>query len=239
MSLHPALRIGGLTVPYDQAEKWAVAYLDASSNRSSANPYAYPAYDSYNAAENLPGKITDADLLAPALLNVPISIRTYYGLQECREDLQRRLPPADTPALEDATDTQVHDLVKPLYALLDDPKTRPFGVKSTVLSKILHRKRPDFLVLHDTWVQTAYLMLRAAPVPDAPIPRSKDRSWSDYMVAISLAIRDDLRTQRETWTGLRADTTNAGDPPITLVRLLDIIAWHAGQHASVYVPTIA
>ncbi len=58
-----------------------------------------------HADQNSPDKITDADLLAPRLLNVPIPVRTYYGLQAVRATLRRALPPLDTPALADASVT--------------------------------------------------------------------------------------------------------------------------------------
>jgi hypothetical protein len=44
-------------------------------NRASAEPYAFPAYDRYNAPQNDPARVSDADLLAPALLNVQSSQR--------------------------------------------------------------------------------------------------------------------------------------------------------------------
>jgi hypothetical protein len=50
------------------------------------------------------------------------------------------------------------------------------------------------------------------------------------MAAISLAIREDLRTQHDSWVALRAMAKGSGSPQVTHVRLLDIIAWHAGQN---------
>ena len=222
MTDHAALRVGGLTVPFADAANWASTYLDAEKNRSSEKPYAYPAYDGYNAEHDFPDRITDADLLAPALLNVTPSIRGFYALQGVREALEKALPPANTPGLQDASEQQVVNLVEPIYAVLDDPGI--FDVRSTTLSKIFHRKRPHFLVLHDTWVWTCY-----QEVPGAPVPPVKGRSRAAYMAAISLAIRHDLRSQLRTWLALHEEASRTPEPAITLVRLLDIIAWKGGQ----------
>lgn len=224
MSLPPSLRVGGLTIPFDQAAAWATNYLDTTRNRSSVKPYAYPAYDLYNTEHNPPDRITDADLLAPVLLNVSVSIRTYYGLQHIRENLERALPPVTTPALAKISPEQVAELVSPIYAILDDPETRPYKVKATTLSKIVHRKRPRFLGLHDKWVQACYTF-----GSDAPLKLVTGRSWADYMVGVTLAIREDLVTQHSVWHELRGMASRPGNPPVSLVRLLDIIAWHAGQ----------
>lgn len=225
MSRHLNLGVGGLSVPFDEASAWATDYLDATENRSSDKPYAYPAYDGYNAEQDLADQITDADLLAPALLNVTVSIRAFYGLQAVRDTLQQALPPAPTPALQDASADLVVGLVKPIYAVLDDPGVE--GVRCTTVSKIVHRKRPNFLVLHDNWVWTCY-----QKVAGAPVPAVKGRSRADYMAAISLAIRDDIRTHYDTWTALHDATNRTDGAPVSLVRLLDIIAWHAGQQPS-------
>ena len=56
-----------------------------------------------------------------------------------------------------------------------------------------------------------------------PIQWDEDRSWSDYMVAITLAIGHDLRTQTEAFDLLGKATSSPGD--LTDVRLLDIVAW--------------
>ena len=67
------------------ATQWVSRYTDAATNSTSAEPYAYPAYDRYNTGYNEAAVLVDADFLAPALLNVPVSIRSFYGLQFVRE----------------------------------------------------------------------------------------------------------------------------------------------------------
>jgi hypothetical protein len=64
------LKIGGVTVDRDEAFDHAWRYLTDGSG------WAYPAYDAFE-ADRTAGPLTDADLLAPVLLNVNrLSIRT-------------------------------------------------------------------------------------------------------------------------------------------------------------------
>ena len=72
----------------------------------------------------------------------------------------------------------------PLYDVLDEKEM--WNVQATTLSKVLHRKRPASVVLHDKWVRNCYL---GTPL----VPRVTKRPSADYMVLVSLAIRNDLR----------------------------------------------
>lgn len=215
----PELRVGGRTVKLAQAEEWIRTYTDAATNRSIAAPYAFPAYDHFDASSDS-DHLSDGDLLAPGLLNVNISISSFYGLQRIRPELERHLRaiPGDL-CLEVADDAQVQRLVSPIYAVLDSPTDRPRKVKATKLSKVLHRKRPHFLVLHDAQVQNCYREPLHIPTPG--------RSWANYMVELSLAVAHDLRTQRPAWDHLAAAVSSEG--PISRVRLLDIVAWRLGK----------
>ena len=109
--------------------------------------------------------------------------------------------------------------VRALYEVLDDPATRPWGVSGTTLSKVLHRKRPHSVVLHDRWVRACYVGA------GAPVPRAHDRTWADYMVLITDAIREDVASQPEVFCVLKAA---AGEPGhLSDARLLDILAWNS------------
>jgi len=67
-------------------------YTDVERILTASAPYAYPAYDTYDdAANNDPLSLTDADLLAPVLLNVRLSVRSYYRLQRIRSRLETGL----------------------------------------------------------------------------------------------------------------------------------------------------
>lgn len=213
-----------VAIPWETAVSWLTAYTDEAVNESSATkkPYAYPAYDTYNSDQNDVDKLADSDLLAPILLNVSISLKTYYGLQRVRSEVETalaRIDPHLNLADDQVSDSQITTLVKPLYAVLDDPGSRPAGVRSTTLSKILHRKRPHFLVLHDKWIRRCYW----GEDENAKVKRDKSRSASDYMVAISQAIAADIKTQRELFQELAERLPSATH--LSDLRILDILAW--------------
>ena len=93
------VRVGRFIIDLEDASQWVRTYTDAEANAESANPYAYPAYDRYESGSNNPGTLTDGDLLAPVLLNVDISIRSYYGLKESRLNLSPCWPTLSSPQI--------------------------------------------------------------------------------------------------------------------------------------------
>ena len=216
------VRVGRFDIPLEMATQWVSRYTDAATNSTSAEPYAYPAYDRYNTGYNEAAVLVDADFLAPALLNVPVSIRSFYGLQFVREKLQVLLSQSELSLpLADLPDDRIAFLVGRMYSLLDDPHTKPWGISGTTLSKVLHRKRPESLALHDRWVQACYLG------EGAPVPRARSRSWAGYMTLVGQAMARDLRTQPQQFSALQ-DVSKA-QPPLTDLRILDILAWNVGQ----------
>ena len=212
------VRVGKVVVPITVARRWVGDYTN-ESNPSADYPYSYPAYDFFDSDRNDPAILTDADLLAPALLNVPPKVRSYYALQRLRPALQDALTNEDLgiPLSQIDDPGRIVAMVKPLYAVLDDSRDKPWGINATTLSKVLHRKRPQSVVLHDRWVRQCYVG------KDAPVPASRNRSWSDYMVAITLAIRDDIRSQQAVFESLDEATSSPGQ--LTHIRLLDVVAW--------------
>lgn len=213
------IRIGRVVVPFQTASMQIRRYTDAAANLHSGSPYAFPAYDCYDGGTSEPARLTDGDFLSPTLLNVPVKIRSFYGLQRVRELLQDALknPILERPLAHVSDAQDVESAVGALYAVLDDPTTRPWGVSGTTLSKVLHRKRPKSLVLHDRWVRACYLG------DGAPVPHAKNRSWAEYMVLITNAIREDIASQLELFAALDAKTAQPG--VLSHVRLLDILAW--------------
>lgn len=212
------IRVGNVSVPLDTAVAWVAEYT-SPERATSRRPYSYPAYDEFEKDQNEPSRLTDADLLAPGLLNVPVKVRSYYGLLRIRPRLERALAHPQLGVPLEGIDNPAHiaEFVKPLYDVLDDPHEKPWGVNGTTLSKVLHRKRPQSVVLHDRWVRSCYVG------KGAPVPKDKSRSWADYMAALTLAIRDDLRAQVEQFKILDEATSCPGR--LSAVRLLDIVAW--------------
>ncbi|MDQ3476558.1 MAG: DUF6308 family protein [Actinomycetota bacterium] len=89
----------------------------------------------------------------------------------------------------------------------------------------MHRKRPQSLILHDVWVRTCYVG------EDGPVLRAKDRSWADYMTAVTQAIGDDIRSQQDKFDHLDKAAHEPGE--LSHVRLLDILAWKSQGHSPV------
>jgi hypothetical protein len=219
------VRVGRFEIQLELACDWVGKYTDAGRNRTATDPYAYPAYDVFDADLNDPAVLLDADLLAPGLLNVPVSIRSFYGLQSIRDALQRLLSRAELASpLAGISDEVIADLVGPFYALLDDSKTKPWGVGGTTLSKVLHRKRPNSIGLHDRWVHACYVG------EGAPVPRAETRSWADYMTLVAQAMAADLRDPPGQFSTLRR--ASHAEPTLSDLRVLDILAWSRGQRSA-------
>ncbi len=227
MTVHAGdeVRIGRVVVSLETASTWIRDYTNAASNVVSESPYAFPAYDCYDGGTTEPDRLTDGDLLAPGLLNVQVKIRSFYGLQRVRGRLEDALrhPVLEKPLADVGDREEFAPAVRALYEVLDDPTTRPWGVSGTTLSKVLHRKRPHSVVLHDRWVYACYVG------DNFPVPRANGRSWADYMVLITNAIREDIVSQPEVFGVLEAAAGESGH--LSSARLLDILAWSSKGEA--------
>lgn len=135
------MRVGKVRIGVDVAMDWVAQYTDAEANRVSETPFAFPAYDRYDGDTDQSDKLTDADLLAPTLLNVPVKIRSYYALQTIRPQLEQALGNELLDQdLATLTVDEITDAIAPLYSVLDN--AHPWGVQETTLSKVLHRNAP-------------------------------------------------------------------------------------------------
>lgn len=115
--------------------------------------------------------------------------------------------------------------MRELFSVLDQIDTKPWGISGTTLSKVLHRKRPQAIPLHDAWVRTCYVS------DDGPVPRAKDRTWGDYMGLVAQAMAHDLRTQPHQFAMLRE--ASRAEPALTDLRVLDVVAWSQGRRSAV------
>lgn len=213
------LTVGGLTVEPAQAEAWARDYLVESPGRS-----GYPAYDAYEGSGRDNHELGDADLLAPALLNVSQNpIPTYYALKSLVPGLNESFRGIRTGlALQDAEDSQL-DAIARLFRVLDNPAPKHVGM--TTLSKVLARKRPGLIPVYDSAVAHCY-----SDSDRAPVPWQAGRSWEAYARAWLKAVQNDLRGQLEAWQEL-AHIAPADDVAISPLRALDIVSWRAGLPA--------
>jgi hypothetical protein len=213
------LTIGNRHVSLEQASRWVRRYTSAPKNPK--KPHGYPWYDGYQTGSV--DVLHDGDLLAPALLNVRVTIAAHASLQRLR------------PALDIALNSIAKDgdlaaksadlsLLGPLFAVLEQ-RGGAFGVRTTLLSKVLHRKRPSFIPLYDRQVRTCYL----APYGSSPprLPTVRGRTASEFYMAISSEIRSDLRSNLNAWRSLQDEV--AGEVELSALRCFDIVAWEAGN----------
>src|SRR6478752_3512931 len=78
------VRIGGIEVDRELALESARSYL------SRRDRFGYPAYDSFG-SEGGPWLVSDADFVAPVLLNAEMNSRTFYALEGIRPHLENWL----------------------------------------------------------------------------------------------------------------------------------------------------
>jgi hypothetical protein len=213
MQLQKPVRIGGIEVDRALALESARGYL------SRRDRFGYPAYDSFG-SEGGPWRISDADLVAPVLLNAEMNSRTFYALEGIRDHLERWLVgvPLDARLVE-AGSAELAQLGE-LFSVLDSDDL-PVKARGSILAKVMHRKRPAFIPLYDRFVDYCY-----RGVAGAPIPVDRKRGWRAFLPLLGQAIIDDLEANSAFFTEVAA---LADGPVITPLRALDIVAWHAGR----------
>ena len=203
-----ALKLCGGTLPIDDGEALLLAYLDP------AGGYAWPAYDTLvtNGSVDLVG----ADLLAPVLLGAHIDVPRYRLLTDLLPELGAvaSLPPRP---LEQASDADIEE-VAALFAVVDREVYRRRGVKGTILSKVLHRKRPDLVPLYDSRIYAAY-------TADGAIHREAHREWRDFMAILLRHMRDDLQRESAAFAVLADAARGERGAELTALRILDILVW--------------
>lgn len=189
-------------------ERLLTDYLDPSLG------CAWPAYDQLET--NGVAELVDGDLLAPTLIGVHLDRVRFGVLREMMPRLQgvAGLPPFP---LQDADDSAIA-AVADLYSVLDEAPYRGRGVRGTILSKVLHRKRPDLVPLYDSVIFEAYTA--------SAIPRLAERTWVEFMTLLCGAMRQDLLVEADRLSSL-ADLAVAAGANLTPLRLLDILVWSA------------
>jgi len=181
------------------------------------NGFAYPSYD--RLVTNGSPALVDGDLLAPSLIGAEVD-RGRFSL--LREMLPALSGVADLPAgpIEDADDAAIGQ-VADLFAVLDEAPYAGKGVRGTILSKVLHRKRPDLVPLYDSRIFESY----TAP---GAIPRAAHRTWREFMQLLCTQMREDLRSESEAFDELVGVAGDAG-ALLTRLRILDILVWRTAD----------
>jgi hypothetical protein len=212
------LRVGGLHVPADRAQTLVAQYVVPQPGSPTGI-----VYDRLETGTS-PSELGGADWLAPNLLNAPVKLKEFAVLTSVHEPMEhalRRVPP--DLDLMTADDRDLEPL-RALFAVLDELKSRRAGIGAVIFSKVLHRKRPGSIPIIDVNVLSCY---QDHPTrADSPIPYVRDRTWSDFVVLLAQAMRDDLHSAPDVWTQLAL----RANPPLTRLRALDIVAWRIGNH---------
>jgi hypothetical protein len=206
-----SLRLCAGTLEVEHPDHVLLDYLDPR------NGYAYPAYDTL--VTNGSTELVDGDLLAPALMGVHLDRARFSLLRDMLPALEAvsDLPPV---SLQDADDDHVL-CVAGIFGMLDEPRYAGRGVRGTIVSKVLHRKRPDLVPLYDSRIFEAY----TAP---GSIPRSTDRSWQQFMALLCRQMRADLHAEATAFAELEQLAADAGTP-VTQLRILDILVWRTAD----------
>ncbi len=207
----PVLRLCAGTLEVEHADQLLLDHLDPR------NGYSVIAYD--RLVTNGGPALVDGDLLAPNLIGAEVDRGRFLLL---RELMPRLTGIAGLPsvALQDADDA-VLDQVAALFAVLDDAPYAGRGVRGTILSKVLHRKRPDLVPLYDSRIFEAY----TAP---GAIERSAHRSWGESMTLLLHQMRADLLAEQAAFDALVAVAGAAGTP-LSRLRILDILIWRTAE----------
>lgn len=208
--MHPVRLCAG-TLEVEHPDQVLLDYLDAR------NGYAYPSYDTL--VTNGSAQLVDSDLLAPVLMGVDVDRARFRLLRDMFPALEAvaELPPV---ALQEADDDHVL-CVAGIFGMLDEPRYAGRGVRGTIVSKVLHRKRPDLVPLYDSRIFEAY----TAP---GAIPRATDRSWQQFMAMLCGQMRADLRAEGEAFRALEKAAAEHGTP-VTQLRILDILVWRTAE----------
>jgi hypothetical protein len=218
LSSSSTVQVGRFHVPRDTAIEIVRRYVAAPNPHDRRMPHGFDIYDTYRAGTRHQ-PLDQADLLAPVLLGVQnLSTNAYRWLTSRLEPLNAvldRISPAASLNFPDPDLTPLADL----FAILDDDSRD--GVRMTILSKILHRKRPRMIPLWDSHSLTCY-----SRGHDCPVPEQRRRSRAAYALEITRAMHADLRAAQPLWEELTSLST---DPELTELRALDIIAWTLGQ----------
>jgi len=207
------LLLCGGTLPVEDPETLLGDYLNPSYG------YAFPAYDTL--VTNSSSTLVTGDLLAPVLLEAHVDSPRFGVLVEMLPQLAGvgDLPPC---SLAEATDADI-TVVASLFEVLDSEQYRRRGVRGTIVSKVLHRKRPDLVPLYDSRIDAGY---RAS----GRIPHDPHRPWVQFMDLLCRLMREDLQREAQAFIELVKFAAERG-ADITPLRVLDILVWMALEDA--------
>jgi hypothetical protein len=210
-----AVRLCAGTLEVEHPDQVLLDYVDTR------NGYAFPSYD--RLVTNGASTLVDGDLLAPTLIGAEVDRGRFALLREMLPALAgiSTLPAVPLEQAGDAVVEQVADL----FAVLDEApyagRGGPSAIRGTIISKVLHRKRPDLVPLYDSRIFESY----TAP---GCIERSVHRSWREFMALLCGQMRDDLQAETAAFDDLVGIAGDAG-ALLTRLRILDILVWRTAN----------
>jgi hypothetical protein len=210
-----AVRLCAGTLEVEHPDQVLLDYVDIR------NGYAFPSYD--RLVTNGASTLVDGDLLAPTLIGAEVDRGRFALLREMLPALAgiSALPAVPLEQAGDAVVEQVADL----FAVLDEApyagRGGPSAIRGTIISKVLHRKRPDLVPLYDSRIFESY----TAP---GCIERSVHRSWREFMALLCGQMRDDLQAETAAFDDLVGIAGDAG-ALLTRLRILDILVWRTAN----------
>jgi hypothetical protein len=206
-----SIRLCAGTLEVEHPDQVLLDYVDVR------NGYAFPAYD--RLFTNGAATLVDGDLLAPALIGAEVDRGRFSLLREMMPALAGITSLPKVPL--EAADDDVVDAVADLFTVLDEAPYAGKGVRGTIISKVLHRKRPDLVPLYDSRIFESY----TAP---GCIERSVHRSWREFMALLCGQMRDDLQSESAAFDDLVGIAGDAG-ALLTRLRILDILVWRTAD----------
>jgi hypothetical protein len=206
------MQLCGGTLLVDEPEELLLAYVEPDG------AYAYPAYDEL--VTNGSAELVDGDLLAPSLLGAHVDYARFVLLKRMLAPLREGLAGLPGTALEDCDDAGIAAVAR-CFAVLDEPVFVRAGARGTIVSKVLHRKRPELIPLYDSRIWTAYTVSGA-------IGRGSHRPWVEVMQALCHSMRADIQRNRDEFVTLQKIAGENG-ARLTLLRILDVLVWMSSE----------
>lgn len=203
---HIPIQVGGRDVPnaLDRIRR----YCGLTWSGGSPETWAYRYFDLVPSES--PDEVIPVDVLAAAALHPGLSRSDLAFFVDRADDLSDWLRSVPVDAELRTTDSELH---AHLDALVEFD-----GVSLTLLSKVLHRKRPSLIPMLDRHIIDWYRPVtgeRAATSAWSPIIRAMQQDLIDDMNGSLAAIADALRPE-------------LASPP-SAIRLIDIAIWMGAQ----------
>ncbi len=206
------MQLCGGTLPIEEPEELLLSYVEPDG------PYAFPAYDTL--VTNGSPDLVDGDLLAPSLLGAHVDYARFVLLKRMLPSICEGMAALPDPPLHEADDAGIAAVAR-CFAVLDEPIYVRAGARGTIISKVLHRKRPDLIPLYDSRIWTAYTVSGA-------IGRGSHRPWVEVMQALCHSMRADLVHNLTEFQALQRAARDAG-ADLSLLRILDILVWMSSE----------